>query len=117
MELLQRHVLLYRIVNAAVSWANDLHPVKDLTSRPRNVGPGGGKGARMYQDVGNTRMQCHRVGFEHLLYVGANTVSRRENGHMWSNAAVVALLRLLQVRPENAPWLVQWQGVRLPSAA
>lgn len=58
-----------------------------------------------------------QADFEHLLGVGANTVSRWENGHVWPNSATNALLRLLQVGPENARWLAEWHGVRLPDAA
>jgi HTH-type transcriptional regulator/antitoxin MqsA len=48
------------------------------------------------------RLGLTQADFEHLLGVGANTVSRWENGHVWPNAATNALLRLLEADPQNA---------------
>jgi len=53
--------------------------------------------------------------FERLLGVGANTVVRWERGTVPQGSAADSLLRLLDAFPENARFLGELHGVRLPA--
>lgn len=55
--------------------------------------------------------------FEQLLGVGRNTITRWEGGQVVPNASAEALLRLIDKDPENARFLAQRHGLKLPDAA
>ncbi len=56
------------------------------------------------------RLALNRVEFEHLLGTGAKTDIRWEQGKVVPNAAVNALLFLLDANPENVRLLAGWRG-------